>query len=181
MIPKLALQWLPCQAPGITVLGLVSLVSEYCDWVRWKVWSATSISVWQHIQLSEQIIPWYTLICCWDVKQTTNKHPPSPTTPSPPPPPPENKPVTLLTPQLHQDQRVLMTWTWSNTLTFSTYMKYVQRKHLQVVQHMVWHNYLSCTDSAEKKEQESVLQFKVSLFACEIVQQPSVSTHTAPF
>ena len=33
---KLALQWLPCQAPGIigSVLGLVSLVSVYCDCVR---------------------------------------------------------------------------------------------------------------------------------------------------
>ena len=33
---KLALQWLPCQAPGITgsALGLVGPVSVYCDWVR---------------------------------------------------------------------------------------------------------------------------------------------------
>ena len=33
---KLALQWLPCQAPGIvgSVLGLAGLVSVYCDWVR---------------------------------------------------------------------------------------------------------------------------------------------------
>ena len=33
---KLALQWLPCQAPGVigSVLGLVGLVSVYCDWVR---------------------------------------------------------------------------------------------------------------------------------------------------
>ena len=31
--------WVPCQAPGVTgsVLGLVGLVSVYCDWVRWKV------------------------------------------------------------------------------------------------------------------------------------------------
>ena len=36
---KLALQWLPCQAPGMigSVLLLVDLVSVYCDWVRWKV------------------------------------------------------------------------------------------------------------------------------------------------
>ena len=56
---KLALQWLPCQASGVigSVLGLVGPVSVYCDWVRWKVWSATSISVWQHVQLSEQIRP----------------------------------------------------------------------------------------------------------------------------
>ena len=33
---KLALHWLPCQAPGIigSVLGLVGPVSVYCDWVR---------------------------------------------------------------------------------------------------------------------------------------------------
>ena len=33
---KLTLQWLRCQAPDITgsALGLVSLVSVYCDWVR---------------------------------------------------------------------------------------------------------------------------------------------------
>ena len=44
---KLALQWLPCQTPGVigSVLGLVGPVSIYCDWVRWKVWSATSVSV----------------------------------------------------------------------------------------------------------------------------------------
>ena len=32
-------------------------VSVYCDWVRWKVWPATSTSVWQHAQLSNQIRP----------------------------------------------------------------------------------------------------------------------------
>ena len=34
-----SLQWLPCQAPGVigSVLGLVGLVSVYCDWVRWTV------------------------------------------------------------------------------------------------------------------------------------------------
>ena len=52
-----------------SVLGLVGPVSVYCDSVRWKVWSATSISVWQHVKLSEQIRPWDTLACCWDVKQ----------------------------------------------------------------------------------------------------------------
>ena len=71
----MALQWLPCQAPGFigSVLGLVGPVSVYCDWVRWTVWSATSVSVWQHIKLSEQIRPWGTLACCWDIKQPTNK------------------------------------------------------------------------------------------------------------
>ena len=28
-------------------------LSVYCDWVRWKVLFAASISVWQHVQLSE--------------------------------------------------------------------------------------------------------------------------------
>ena len=59
MTKKLALQWLACQAPGVVVsaLRLVGLVSVYCDWVREKVGSATSISVWQHIQLSVPIRP----------------------------------------------------------------------------------------------------------------------------
>ena len=55
----LALQWLPCQAPGVigSALGLVGPVSVYCDWVRWKVGSATSVSVWLLVKLSEQIRP----------------------------------------------------------------------------------------------------------------------------
>ena len=41
-----SLQWLPCQAPGVigSVLGLVGPVSVYCDWVRWKVGSATCVA-----------------------------------------------------------------------------------------------------------------------------------------
>ena len=33
---KLALQWLPCQVSGVigSALGMVGLVSVYCDWVR---------------------------------------------------------------------------------------------------------------------------------------------------
>ena len=56
---KLALQWLPYQAPGVigSVLGLVDPVSVYCDWVRSKVWSVTVISVLQHVKLSSQIRP----------------------------------------------------------------------------------------------------------------------------
>ena len=56
---KLALQWLPCQALGVvgSVQGLIGPVSVYCEWVRWKVWYAASISVWQHVKLSEQICP----------------------------------------------------------------------------------------------------------------------------
>ena len=30
--------------------------------------------VWQHVQLSEQIHPWDTLACCWDIKQPTNNN-----------------------------------------------------------------------------------------------------------
>ena len=48
-------------------------VSVYYAWMRCKVWSATSVSVWQHVKLSEQIRPWDKLACCWDVKQQTNK------------------------------------------------------------------------------------------------------------
>ena len=35
-LKKMALQWLPCQAPGVIgpALGLVGPVSVYCDWVR---------------------------------------------------------------------------------------------------------------------------------------------------
>ena len=56
---KLALRWLPCQAPGVigSALGLVGPVSVYCDWVRLKVGSVTCISVWQHVNLPEQIRP----------------------------------------------------------------------------------------------------------------------------
>ena len=76
-------------------------VSVYCGLVRWTVWFATSISVWQHIegsrpewcissiiysrdtpfwsetldmQLSEQIHLGDTLACCLDVKQPTNNN-----------------------------------------------------------------------------------------------------------
>ena len=38
-----------------SVLGLVGPLSVYCDLARRKVGSATSISVWQHIKISEQI------------------------------------------------------------------------------------------------------------------------------
>ena len=33
-------------------LGLVSSVLAYCDWVRLKIRSAASSSVWQHLRLS---------------------------------------------------------------------------------------------------------------------------------
>ena len=37
--------------------------------LRISMRSSSSISVWQHVNLSEQIGPWDTLACCWDVKQ----------------------------------------------------------------------------------------------------------------
>ena len=48
-----------CQAPGAigSGLGLVGAVSVYSDWVKWKVCSASSISVRQHVKLSEQVRP----------------------------------------------------------------------------------------------------------------------------
>ena len=75
-LKKKGLQWLPCQAPGSTwsVWGLIGPVSVYCDWMRWQVWFALSISVWQHVQLSEQIYVVDTLAYCWDVKQPNNQH-----------------------------------------------------------------------------------------------------------
>ena len=53
----MSLQWLACLAPGITgsVLGLVSPVSVYCDWVRLQVWFAASISVQQHVWFAASI------------------------------------------------------------------------------------------------------------------------------
>ena len=78
MTSKLVLPCLPCQAPGVlrSALGLAGPVSVYCDCVRWKVRSATSISVWQHVNLPEPIRPRDSLARCWHVKQTalTTKH-----------------------------------------------------------------------------------------------------------
>ena len=34
-------------------------------------WPGVSI-LWQHVKLSEQIRPWDTLACGWDLKQPTN-------------------------------------------------------------------------------------------------------------
>ena len=99
----MVLQWLPCQVSGVigSRLGLVGLVSVYCDWMRQQVWSPTSVSMWQHIEgsrpewcisnmiysrdrpfwletldieLSEKICPWDMLACCCDVKQPVNKN-----------------------------------------------------------------------------------------------------------
>ena len=56
-----------------SVLRLVGLVSVHCDWVRLKVWSATFLSKWHHVNLSEQIHPRDKLACCRDIKQTSNQ------------------------------------------------------------------------------------------------------------
>ena len=70
---------------GITVTTLPSAwryrvsagTGRPCISILWlgevESWSATSISVWQHVKLSEQIGPWDTIACCWDIKQPTNK------------------------------------------------------------------------------------------------------------
>ena len=49
----LVLLGLPRQAPGVLgwELGLVNLVSVYCDWVRQHAWSATPILLWQHVKI----------------------------------------------------------------------------------------------------------------------------------
>ena len=38
-------------------------------------WICNFYLVWQHVKLSEQIRPWDTLACCWDVKQPTTNQP----------------------------------------------------------------------------------------------------------
>ena len=47
--------------------GLVGPVLVFCDCVEWEIESVTSFSVWQHVQLSDQVRPLLTLTCCWDV------------------------------------------------------------------------------------------------------------------
>ena len=70
---KSALQWLPCQAPGVigSVLGLVGPVSIYCDWVRWKVWST---NLYLSVAARKIVFADPSLACWWDVKQPTNKY-----------------------------------------------------------------------------------------------------------
>ena len=61
-----------CQVQG-TIGSVLGLVGPECIlWQEEIVWCASSIPVWQHVQLSEQIHSWDTLACCWDVKQPTN-------------------------------------------------------------------------------------------------------------
>ena len=44
-----------------SVLGMVGLASAVCDWVRWQVWPAIPVSVWQHMKLFLQFWPSGTL------------------------------------------------------------------------------------------------------------------------
>ena len=48
--------------PSVSILWLGEMESSICNF-----------SVWQHVKLSEQICPWDTLACCWDVKQPTKQ------------------------------------------------------------------------------------------------------------
>ena len=73
---KLALQWLPCQVPGVigSALGLVGPVSVYCDWVRWKDGSAPSISVWQHVELCRSVPEIHSHVAGTLSNQPTNNY-----------------------------------------------------------------------------------------------------------
>ena len=76
---KLALEWLPCQAPGITGsgLGLVGPVSVYCDWTSWKVICNFCLGVAARTQADPCLRYTSMLLGCKANKQ-----------PAPPPPPP---------------------------------------------------------------------------------------------
>ena len=53
--------------PGVGIPWLSLIASLIC-----------SFSVWQHAQFSQQICPWYTWACCWDVKQPATNQPTNP-------------------------------------------------------------------------------------------------------
>ena len=77
---KLAFKWLPWQALGIIglALWLVGPMSIYSDWVRLKVWSATSVSVWQYVKncLNRSVPEIHKHVGGTFSNQTrTNKHP----------------------------------------------------------------------------------------------------------
>ena len=52
--------------PDVSILWLGEMESLICNFY---------LSV-AHIKLSEQILPWDTLACCWDIKQPTSKQNP---------------------------------------------------------------------------------------------------------
>ena len=68
MTSKLALQWLPCQAPGV----IRSALCQYTVTGWGRKFDLELLSPWQQVKISEQIHPWDTLACCWDVQQPTN-------------------------------------------------------------------------------------------------------------
>ena len=62
--------------PGVSILWLGEVDSLICNCILWlgEVDSLIcNFSVWQQVKLSMQIPPWDTLVCCWDIKQATNK------------------------------------------------------------------------------------------------------------
>ena len=66
VIPLTSKLVLWCKVLGVagSVLGLVGVVSVDRDWVRSQVLFAASVSVWQWVQVSEQIHLRYT-VCMW--------------------------------------------------------------------------------------------------------------------
>ena len=50
--------------PGVSILWLGEMERLVCNFCL----------MWQHVKLSEQIRPWGTLACCWDVKQPSNNY-----------------------------------------------------------------------------------------------------------
>ena len=72
-LKKVVLQWLPCQASGDigSALGLVGPMSVHWDGIGIECLTVTSTSVWQDVQLSEQIRPLATVAWCWDVEQAS--------------------------------------------------------------------------------------------------------------
>ena len=55
-----------------SVMGLVGPVSAYWDWARYLVCPATCVSVWQNVNLSEQICSCGTVWMFTDVAQRRN-------------------------------------------------------------------------------------------------------------
>ena len=53
---------------AVSVAGLVGPASVCRDWVMQQARSATFLSVWQHVKLSEQTGLWETVTCCWDIQ-----------------------------------------------------------------------------------------------------------------
>ena len=68
---QLALQWLPCPVPGIigSALGLVDLVSVYCDLMRDQ-----SLMCNFYLSVAAHKIVWADPSACWwNIKQPTNQ------------------------------------------------------------------------------------------------------------